>query len=99
METYLAKYQRAKPVAVPKKAVAQLQGYNRNPLAKKSKELAETNLAKQELSLTQARADWSQELSKLQSSPVGPGHITTRVHMLRRALDDPNMRVVPTYHM
>ena len=99
METYLAKHQKPKPVAVPKKAIAQLRRYNKNPLAKKSKELAETNLAKQELSLTQARADWSQELNRLQSSPVGPGHIAARVHMLRRALDDPNMRVVPTYHM
>ena len=98
MKTYLAKYQKPKPVALPKKAIAQLRRY-KNPLAKKTKELAEINLAKQELSLTQARADWSQELSRLQSSPVGPGHITARVHMLRRALDDPKMRVVPTYHM
>jgi hypothetical protein len=99
METYLAKYQKPKPVAVPKQAIAQLRRYNKNPLAKKRKELAETNQAKQELSLTQARADWSQELSRLQSSPVGPGHVAARAHLLRQRLNDPNMTITPTYHM
>jgi hypothetical protein len=106
METYLAKHQKPRPAAVPKEAIAKLNRYNKNPLHKKAQDLAGMNQAKQDLSLTQARTEWAQELDRLQGTHYGPAHIADRIRMLRSAVKYQPARgsalrsaIIPTQHM